>query len=152
MGLETIRKSLQGVSAVQRNEVLEQFKEYPVQAAAAGLSMEKFAVITVRALQEGVFSDKGNDAIKEAGERIGRLEKPALESLKAIGLNATAIEQGISAGTLAIDEVIQMAAKRLGELDPQAAITKQALEGIFGTPGVDAGLRYITLLGDMDKV
>ncbi|HSG62512.1 MAG TPA: phage tail tape measure protein, partial [Pseudomonadales bacterium] len=53
-----------------QGDFIDQLREYPAQFAAAGGSAEEFLGILIRAQQEGIYSDKGIDAVKEFGLRI----------------------------------------------------------------------------------
>lgn len=131
-------------------EYLDSLREYSVQAKAAGFNQKELIELLSISTTEGIFSDKGIDTIKEATERIGRMEPSAKAALDSIGLSSTEIEKSIEDGTKSVADIIRDVSKRLSQLPPQSKTTALALEGIFGTPGVDAGLRFVTLLKDVD--
>jgi hypothetical protein len=131
-------------------EYLDILREYPSQLARAGVSLKNFTDISILAAREGIYSDKGIDTIKEAQLALSELTKPTVDALEAIGLSATEIEKSIADGSKSIFDVIQLVSRRLAELPPQSKEVGMALADIFKGAGEDAGIRYITLLGDID--
>lgn len=131
----------------QFNDIL---REYSVQAKEAGLSGEEFIGIVSQSITEGVFSDKGIDAIKEAQLRLREMPQAAQDALQAIGLSSTEISNALADGTRTTFDVIREISARLGELPPQSREVGQAIAGIFGGPGEDAGLRFLTTIKDIE--
>ena len=134
----------------QGDELLEILKEYPSQFRDSEISAAQFVAIATQSIQEGVFSDKGVDAIKEAGLRLREMPKATKEALDGIGLSSQAIEEGLRNGTTTVFEEIQKVSARLDELPPQSAEVGKAVADIFGGAGEDAGLRYLTTLQNIN--
>ena len=61
-----------------RGEFLEQLKEYSTQFVNVGLNAEQAIAVITQQENRGVFSDKGIDAIKEAGIRLTEMPKATL--------------------------------------------------------------------------
>lgn len=137
-------------------ELLDILKEYPAQFKAFGLSARENMALLIQANDLGVWSDKAPDALKEAAERIGRMEKPATDALKALGFDPKELQKQLEAGTTSIKDIAQSAAKQIGKLPANSIKANKAIEGIFGTPGVDAGRGFIEVLGTtsfkLDKI
>ena len=132
-------------------EFLDILKEYPALLSEVGLTAdETFAIINAQVTQ-GVYSDKGIDAIKEAGLRLRELPKPTREALKAIGLSGDTIQRELQNGTKTVFDVIQQVSNRLNELPATSTEVGQAIANIFGGPGEDAGLKFLSTLGSIDK-
>ena len=131
-------------------EFLEKLKEYPSQFSAAGLSARESIAIISQEVKSGVYSDKGVDAIKEATIRIREMTPATKEAIDAIGLSSDELEKKLREGSISYFDAIQMVSNQLGKLPPQSTEVGQALADIFGGPGEDAGLNYITLLGDIN--
>jgi TP901 family phage tail tape measure protein len=131
-------------------EFLEILKEYPSQFSAAGISAEQTFAIINKSAKEGIYSDKGADAIKEALLRLRELTPATTEALLQIGFTSDEIKKGIKDGTLASFEGIQKVSEKLSQLDESAPQTGTALADIFGGAGEDAGFRYITMLKDVE--
>jgi hypothetical protein len=99
-------------------------------------------------VQDGLFSDKGVDAIKEATIRLRELPQSTRDALTAIGFESEEIrrlidEEGIGAAIAAVSG-------RLNELQDDSPEVGQALADIFGGAGEDAGLAFIKSLEGID--
>lgn len=149
-----------GLLAAGQNggEFLEQIKEYSVQFADAGASAEDFAVQTVRALNEGIFSDKGADVIKEFGLRIreqAQATKDAMNS--AFGAQFTSeLFAGINDGSITTVEALKRVSKEMNNTEIPANQLQTVVADVFGGPGEDTGLAYLKSLqnigGSMEEL
>lgn len=137
-------------------DFLDTVREYPRYFKEAGLSAEDFIAISTNASRQGVYSDKGVDAIKEGNLRIREMTTATAAALEGIGISSVGVLEGLRSGSLTTFEVMQQVASRLRELPPSASEVGAALADIFGGPGEDAGLEYIKSLADvrlsMDEV
>lgn len=131
-------------------EFLELLKEYPSQLKTVGLNASETIAIITQTEQQGIFSDKGIDAIKEAGIRLREMTPATKEALNTIGLSGNEIEKSLREGTKTLFEVTQDVSRQLSTLPPQSKEVGQAIADIFGGPGEDAGLRFLTTLKDID--
>lgn len=131
-------------------QFLDILKEYSPQLKAVGLSADQAFRIINQQVKEGVFSDKGVDAIKEAGLRLREMPEATKKALDAIGLSSEGIQKGLADGTTSIFNVIQKVSNKLGELPPQSVEVGTAIADIFGGAGEDAGLRYLKTLKDIN--
>lgn len=137
-------------------DFLDTVREYPRYFKEAGLSAEDFIAISTNASRQGVYSDKGVDAIKEGNLRIREMTTATAAALEGIGISSEGVLEGLRSGSLTTFEVMQQVASRLRELPPSASEVGAALADIFGGPGEDAGQEYIKSLADvrlsMDEV
>lgn len=131
-------------------EFLDQLREYPSQLKAVGLSAEQTAAIITQNVQDGIYSDKGIDAIKEAGIRIREMTKSTKDAFTAIGMSGDEIQKQLQEGTISMFDVIQQVSARLKELPDDSREVGMALADIFGGAGEDAGIQYIKTLADID--
>lgn len=139
------------VSGANANgEFIDTLKEYPRYFKEAGLSAEDFIAITANAAKQGVFSDKGVDAIKEGNLRIREMTTATASALEGLGISATEVQQQLQAGTTTTFEVMQRVAEKLKELPASSSAVGTALADIFGGPGEDAGIEYIKSLADVN--
>lgn len=125
-------------------------KQYPAFFKEAGISAENFIAITSRQVKEGVFSDKGVDAIKEFSIRLREMTPAAQKALTAIGLSGIQIQQQLANGTITVAQVLEMVSGKLGELDENASTTGQVIADLFGGAGEDAGVKFLTSLTDIN--
>lgn len=130
-------------------DFLDTVREYPRYFKEAGLSAEDFIAISTNASRQGVYSDKGVDAIKEGNLRIREMTTATAAALEGIGISSEGVLEGLRSGSLTTFEVMQQVASRLRELPPSASEVGAALADIFGGPGEDAGLEYIKSLADV---
>lgn len=135
---------------------LDTVKEYPTFFREAGLSASEFVAISTEAVKQGVFSDKGVDAIKEATIRLREMTTATDEALAGIGLSGEEIQQAMADGTMTAFDAIQQVSAKLGELPDTSKEVGTAIADIFGGAGEDAGLQYIktlaTISTDLDEV
>ncbi len=140
--LDLIEKGfLSGANA--NGEFLDGLREYTTFAREANASGEQLVETLILQAQQGGFSDKFIDSLKEATERIGRLEKNTVDSLEAIGLNVGDIQSGLEDGTIDIIDVVQQASQAISQLPEGSVQASKAIENIFGTPGIDAGRQLV---------
>lgn len=130
-------------------EYLDTLKEYPAYFREAGLSAEQFVAITAQTAKAGIFSDKGVDAIKEANIRLREMTTSTADALNAIGISSDRVQQELQSGAKTTFDIIQEVSERLSELPPSASEVGTAIADIFGGPGEDAGLQYLTTLKDI---
>ena len=145
------------VSGANANgEFVDTLKEYPRYFKEAGLSAEEFIAITTNAANQGVYSDKGVDVIKEGNLRIREMTKATADALNGIGISAEQVQTDLQNGSITTFDVMQMVATKLNELPASSAAVGTAIADIFGEPGEDAGLEYIKTLStvqlNMDAV
>ena len=139
------------VSGANANgQFLDTLREYPRYFKEAGLSAEAFVAVTANAAMQGVFSDKGVDAIKEANIRLREMTPATQAALDGIGISSAAVMQALQDGSMTTFQAMQQVAARLSELPPSASAVGTAIADIFGGPGEDAGLEYIKTLASVE--
>lgn len=131
-------------------DFLNQLKEYPTQLEFVGMSAEQTISLITQNVKDGIFSDKGIDAIKEAGLSIREMTKATSDALDGIGLDSKKIQKDLESGQSTIFDIIKQVSQRLSELPPQSAAVGTAIADIFKGAGEDAGLRYLVTLKDID--
>lgn len=137
---------LSGANA--NGELLDSLREYTPFINEAKISTEEFIQILQLSNEQGIFNDKGIDTIKEATLRLRELPKATQEALEGIGISAEEIRASID--EKGIGEAIRIVSKRLSELQADSPEVGRALADIFGAPGEDAGLQFITSLQNVD--
>lgn len=130
-------------------DFIDTVREYPRYFKEAGLSAEDFIAIATNAAQQGVFSDKGVDTIKEGNLRIREMTTATADALNNIGISAEKVQADLQAGSITTFDVMQMVAAKLNELPASSAAVGTAIADIFGGPGEDAGLEYIKTLANI---
>lgn len=134
-------------------QLLDVLKEYPRLFDQMGFSAEEFVNIQAKAAQEGVFSDKGVDAIKEFGIRIREQTDATKTSLEeAFGRQFTdELFGGLNRGTLSVRDALVQVSGKLKETELPAKQLQQVISDVFGGPGEDAGDEFLKSLSDIGK-
>lgn len=123
---------------------LNEIKEYATQMRSVGLTAENTIAIATQQINQGIYSDKGFDAIKEAGLRLREMTPAAEQALAGIGLSSTAILKALDDGSMTTFDAIQMVSKAMAQANTQAQST--AIADLFGGAGEDAGLQFLLSL------
>ena len=131
-------------------EFLKNVREYSTFFKEAGLNADEFIAIVSQTNKDGLFSDKGIDAIKEATIRLREMTTATSTALENIGLDSKQVQKDLVSGSKTIFDVIREISARLGELPENSAAVGAAIADIFGRPGEDAGLQYLKTLKDID--
>lgn len=131
-------------------QFLKNIKEYSTFFKEAGLSAEEFIAINVQTEKQGIFSDKGIDAIKEANIRLREMTTATSTALEGIGISSKRVQEELQNGSKTTFDIMQEVSAKLNELPDSASTVGAALADIFGGPGEDAGLAYIRTLSQID--
>jgi len=134
-------------------QLLDVLREYPRLFDQMGFSAEEFLTIQAKAGQEGVFSDKGVDAVKEFGIRIREQTVATRTSLEeAFGREFTQnLFENLNAGTITVRDALVRVSTKLKETELPAKQLQQVITNTFGGPGEDAGDEFLKSLSDIDK-
>lgn len=130
-------------------QFLDILREYPAYFKEAGITAEQFVAIVAESNRQGIFSDKGIDAIKEANTRLREMTTATAEALDGIGISSQEVQQALQDGSATTFDIIRRVSERLNELPDNASVVGTAIADIFGGPGEDAGLKYIRTLKDI---
>lgn len=125
-------------------ELLDMLHEYPAFFKEAGLSANQMLSVLNQSVEQGVFSDKGPDLIKEFNLRVREMPKATKEALNAIGLDSRAVAKEIDEN--GIGGAFRMVQKRLQTLKADSPAVGQALADIYGEAGESAGIQFIQTL------
>jgi phage-related minor tail protein len=130
-------------------EFLEILKEYPAQFKTAGIDAETTFAIINQQVKEGIYSDKGVDAIKEGGLRLRENTKAVQDALAPLDESIKKqIEQEIASGNSF--KAIQLVSEALKDTSLSAEETQKIVTDVFGGAGEDAGLRYLQTLSGIE--
>jgi len=159
----TVSKEM-GISAAKSLELIQEgflkgsdnsgqfmdiLKEYPAQFKAAGIDAETMFAIINQQVKQGIYSDKGVDAIKEGGLRLRENTKAVQDALKPLSESVKMqIKQEIAAGNSF--KAIQLVSKELSNTSLTAQQTQTIIADVFGGAGEDAGIRYLQTLSDIN--
>lgn len=147
--LDTIEKGLErGANA--NGEYLDSLKEYTPFAKEAGISLDQLNQILIKSTKDGVFSDKGIDAVKESTLRLREFTQTTQDALtNAFGADFTQqIKIKVNSGD--VFGAIQDVSARLPELEGKADKLGAVLADVFGGAGEDAGTEFLESLKDIN--
>ncbi len=130
-------------------QYLDILREYPSHFKEAGLSASQFIAITAQSSKMGIVSDKAVDTIKEANLKLREMSDGTKEALKEIGLDANKIQTELANGSTTTFEVMQKVSGKLNDFEESSPVVAEAISNIFGSPGEDAGLKYLQTLKDI---
>lgn len=133
-----------------QDDLVEQINEYSVQLKAAGLGAEDLFAIVQQSAEQGLFSDKALDTIKEGGLAIRELTQTTKDALLPLGefrneQILTAVEAGDTFGAL------QLVSKGLTEVELTASQTQTIIADVFKGAGEDAGIDFILSLQNINR-
>ena len=131
-------------------ELLSTTTEYSRLLAEVGVNSDETIAIIQQTVTDGIFSDKGIDAIKEAGLSLREFTDGTADAIDGIGISSVQLQQDIEAGNITVFEAIQQISTRLGELPPQSNEVGTAIADIFRGAGEDAGLAFLTTLDEIE--
>ena len=134
--------------ADSNGEFLDNLREYPTQFAAAGLSIKDYLAISIEAANQGIYSDKGLDVVKEFGLRIREQTKTSKDALVgAFGEEFTGeLFENLNNGSITTAEALSLVSGKMGDTEVAGDKLQTVIADVFGAAGEDAGLAYILSL------
>jgi hypothetical protein len=134
-----------------QGQFLDGLKQYSVQFRDAGLSAEDFLRVSIASANEGIFSDKGLDAVKEFGLRIQEQTKGSKDALtNAFGEEFTSqLFENINNGSITSGQAFGLVTDKITETGIAGSQLQTVIANVFGGPGEDVGKDFIITLGDV---
>jgi hypothetical protein len=134
-----------------QGQFLDGLKEYSVQFRDAGLSAEDFLRVSIASANEGIFSDKGLDAVKEFGLRINEQTKASRAALEnAFGKEFTdELFTNINNGSVTSGQAFGLITDKITETGVAGSQLQTIIADVFGGPGEDIGKEFLITLGDV---
>lgn len=135
------------------NEFLDNLREYPAQFAAAGLSIKEYLAVAIAATNQGIYSDKGLDVVKEFGLRIREQTKATKDALiDAFGEDfSNSIFNSLNDGSISTAEALGRITEQISKTGLAGNKLQTIIADVFGSAGEDAGLKFILSLKDVIK-
>jgi hypothetical protein len=134
-----------------QGQFLDGLKEYSVQFRDAGLSAEDFLRVSIASANEGIFSDKGLDAVKEFGLRIQEQTKGSKDALtNAFGEEFTSeLFENINNGSVTSGQAFGLITDKITETGIAGSQLQTVIADVFGAPSEDIGKDFLITLGDI---
>jgi len=131
-------------------DMLNQLKEYSPLMKEANLSLDEMVALIAQTEKEGIFNDKGIDAVKEGMLAIREGTQATRDALKGIGFDTKKVYEDLANGNTTYFEVLQQVSGKLGDLETQSPEVGTAIADIFKGAGEDAGLEFLQSIQDID--
>jgi hypothetical protein len=148
---DALDKIKNGYAQTGSEEFLEILREYPAQFVSVGASADEAFALISQSINEGIYSDKGADAIKEAGLRLREMTPATKDALRAIGISSEELQASIADGSITTFQAIQKVSQRLAGFKDDSKQVGQVLADVFGGAGEDAGIRFIKMIGQANQ-
>ena len=134
-----------------QGQFLDGLREYPAQFRDAGLSAEDFIKVSIAAANEGIYSDKGLDVVKEFSLRIREQTKASRDALEnAFGKQFTNdLFNNLNNGTLTAGQALTKVTGKINETGLAGSELQTVIADVFGGPGEDVGQRFLSTLGEI---
>lgn len=139
-------------AANAQGDLIDSVKEFSSQVRASGGDAEDLFAILEKSNQEGIFSDKGIDVVKEFGLRIREQAQGTRDALTgAFGEDFTnELLAGVDEGSITSIEALKLVSEELGGLAENSSKAQLVIADVFGGAGEDAGFRFLTQLKDIN--
>lgn len=133
-------------------EFFDSFKEYPALFAQAGGTLDQFVQVLTRSAQEGIYSDKAIDAIKEGNIQLREQTKATRDALQeAFGPEFTDDVLGrINEGTLTTLEGVQLISAEMEKGYLTTAQYQTIVADVFRGAGEDAADGLFRVIRDIN--
>jgi hypothetical protein len=143
-----------GISGIQAFDLLEEAiarganstgelfdisREYGDFFKTLGLDTEQYLSIVTTQISEGIYSDKGVDALKEAALTLTRVLTPAAQTaLEKIGLSGTELQSQIESGQITMFDAVKQIVSKVNELPKNSKDAGEVITQVFRAAGEDA--------------
>ena len=134
-----------------QGQFLDNIKEFSVQFRDAGLSAEDFLRVSIAAANEGIFSNKGLDIVKDFGERIREQTTSTKDALEnALGKEFTSeLFNNINKGSVTSGQAFGLVTDKITETGVRGKELQTVIADVFGSGGEDVGKDFIFTLGEV---
>ena len=132
------------------DELLDIVKEYPALMQEAGLGADRFMALITQQVKDGIYSDKGVDAVKEFMLRIREMTPAVNDALAGIGMSGTQIQAELQSGSKNVYDVLKEVTEEMGKLPESSDKIGTALADLFGGAGEDASLKFLLNIKNID--
>lgn len=147
--LELMKRGLlEGADA--GGEFYDQLKEYPALLKEAGLSAEQSIQLIIETQKNGIYNDKGVDAIKEGFLSVREGTKATQDAIKGLGIDVDQFYKDIESGNISYFDALKRISKEIDATGNKSQKTGTAIADIFKGAGEDAGYDFISSLHGMN--
>jgi len=133
-----------------QGEFLKSLREYPSQLGQAGFSLSEFTAIAIDSANQGIYSDKAIDAIKEFGTQTREQTKSVKDAfVDALGSDFTEkLFSDLNTNAITGRDALALVTKEIQTTGVSGKELQGLVSTVFVGAGEDAG-RYVLSLGDV---
>jgi hypothetical protein len=133
-----------------QGEFLDSLREYPSQLGQAGFSLSEFTAIAIDSANQGIYSDKAIDAIKEFGTQTREQTKSVKDAfVDALGSDFTEkLFSDLNTNAITGRDALALVTKEIQTTGVSGKELQGLVSTVFVGAGEDAG-RYVLSLGDV---
>jgi len=133
-----------------QGEFLQSLREYPSQLGQAGFSLSEFTAIAIDSANQGIYSDKAIDAIKEFGTQTREQTKSVKDAfVDALGSDFTEkLFSDLNTNAITGRDALALVTKEIQTTGVSGKELQGLVSTVFVGAGEDAG-RYVLSLGDV---
>jgi hypothetical protein len=133
-----------------QGEFLQSLREYPSQLGQAGFTLKEFTAIAIDSANQGIYSDKAIDAIKEFGTQTREQTKSVKDSfIDALGSDFTnKLFTDLNTNAISGRDALALVTKEIKTTGVSGKELQGLISTVFVGAGEDAG-RYVLSLGDV---
>ena len=133
-----------------QGEFLDSLREYPSQLGQAGFSLSEFTAIAIDSANQGIYSDKAIDAIKEFGTQTREQTKSVKDAfIDALGSDFTEkLFSDLNTNAISGRDALALVTKEIQTTGVSGKELQGLISTVFVGAGEDAG-RYVLSLGDV---
>jgi len=133
-----------------QGEFLQSLREYPSQLGQAGFTLKEFTAIAIDSANQGIYSDKAIDAIKEFGIQTREQTKSVKDSfIDALGSDFTnKLFTDLNTNAISGRDALALVTKEIKTTGVSGKELQGLISTVFVGAGEDAG-RYVLSLNDV---
>lgn len=129
-------------------DMLSKMQQYAPVFKDMGLSAEEMTAVLSQT-RSGIFTDKGLEAITQAGKRLREMSETTKKSLEAVGIDVEKLMQDMSSGNITAFQAVQQVAGKLNEVGINSQEAGNVMKDVFGKQAVKAGGELIKSIETM---
>lgn len=129
-------------------DMLQKMQQYAPVFKDMGLSAEEMTAVLAQT-RSGIFTDKGLEAITQAGKRLREMSDTTKKSLEAVGIDVEKLMQDMASGNITAFQAVQQVAGKLNEVGINSQEAGNVMKDVFGKQAVKAGGELIKSIETM---
>lgn len=146
--LDTINKGFAAGGDLS-GDMLSKLERYAPALRDAGYSAKE-TVALIAQTRQGIFSEQGLEAIKQAGARLRSMSESTKSALRGIGIDADDMAKKLSSKQIEMSDAVKMVADGLKKVSDNSQEAGDVMANVFGKSGKFASQDMLELLGDIE--